>query len=63
MVKQIQEDAEDRLLGKRRFAKRKGKRSNFFKRPDRTKGKNRKTLSNSKSDKIDSDHTLVEASD
>ena len=53
-----------RMLGKRRLAKRKGKRSHFDHRRDKTKTEKRKTLSNSKSDmKIDLVHTLMEASD
>ena len=52
-----------RMLGKRRLTKRKGKRSNFKHRPDKSMTEKRKTLSNSKSDmKIDLVHNLMEAS-
>ena len=42
--------------------KRKGKRSNFFKRPDKRFAEKRRALSNSKSDKIDSEHNPDESS-
>ena len=52
-----------RMLGKRRLTKRKGKRSNFKHRTDKTMTEKRKTLSNSKSEmKIDLVHNLIEAS-
>ena len=48
MVQANLQAAQMRMLGKRKLAKRKGKRSNFFKRPDKTKTEKRKTLSNTK---------------
>ena len=44
------EDAQLRIQGKRRVAKRKGKRSNFKHRPDKTMTKKRNALSNSKTE-------------
>ena len=48
----------------KKVAKRMGKRSNFFKRPDKSFTENRRALSGSKTNttKIDLDHILVEAS-
>ena len=47
MARKKKEDAQMSMLGKR-ISKRKGKRSNFFKRPDKTMTEKRKTLSKSK---------------
>jgi hypothetical protein len=49
-----------RMQGKK-TAKRKGKRTNFKHRPDKTMTKNRRALSSSKSDKIDSEHNPDES--
>ena len=57
------ENAQMRMLGKRRLSKRKGKKSYFKHYRDKTKTEKRKTLSNSKSDmKVDLVHNLMEAS-
>ena len=62
MVRKKKEDAQMRMLGKR-TTKRKNKRSNFYKRPDKSFTEKRKTIQNSKSEiMIDLDHNLIEAS-
>ena len=54
------ESAQKRIQGKR-TSKRKNKRSNFFKRPKRSKTANTRDLSSSKSDKLDSEHNPDES--
>ena len=56
-TKKIQ-DAQKRLEGTTRIKKRKGKSSNFYKRPDKTKTARRKALQKSK---IEKDHNPDEA--
>ena len=58
------EDAEMRIQGKRRIAKRKGKRSNFKQRPDRTKTETRRAHSGPKTEttKTGLEDILIEAS-
>ena len=63
MARKKKEDAQVRMMGKKTTT-RKGKRSCFFKRPDKSFTEKRKTLSNTKSDmNVDLNHNLPEASD
>ena len=49
-VQKQDEAAQMRMQGTKRVKKRKGKRSNFYKRPDRTQTEKRKTLSYAKTE-------------
>ena len=64
MVRKKKEDAQLKKEGQARIKNRKGKGSNFFKRPDKTKTEKRRALSNTKSDTmIDLNHYPDEADD